>query len=179
LVAVGGLGIVVAAGGLELWRKTLGDAALLTPALAMSVALVAMLGLLTMILGLALAFAGWPLRPGNARKWIGLGVVVAAGGLVLSRKTLGGAALLTPALALALAACTGIAAQRPGPGQRGRAVDHLLAVGLVLWTAAGAWADRSNLFMAAALLVGVLVGLLGGVTSLRVLVGPTRVRSPD
>jgi len=102
-------------------------------------------------------------------------VLVAAAQLVLSRKTIGGAALLTPALALGLAACTGIAALRAGPGRRWRAIDHLLAVGLVVWAAAEAWADRSNAFMAAALLVGVVAG----VASLIVVVGPRAVRSPE
>jgi len=102
-------------------------------------------------------------------------VLVAAALLVLSRKTLGGAALLTPALALVLAACTGIAVLRGGTGRRWRAIEHLLALGLVVWAAAEAWADRSNSFMAAAL----LVGLIAGAASLTCLVGPKAVRSPS
>jgi len=146
-----------------------------------AVVVAAMLGLAAALLGPALAVAGRLVAPerGNsfmaAARWLGVAVLVAAAQLVLSRKTIGGAALLTPALALGLAACTGIAALRAGPGRRWRAIDHLLAVGVVVWAAAETWADRSNSFMAAALLVGVVAG----VASLIVVVGPRAVRSPE
>ncbi len=146
-------------------------------AITAAVVVAAMLGLAAALLGPTLGFAGRlvaPARGPEAARRLGVAVLVAAAQLVLSRKTLGGAALLTPALALALAACTGIAALRAGPGRRWRAVDHLLAVGLVVWATAEAWADRSNPFMAAALLVGVVAG----VSSLILVVGPRAVRSP-
>lgn len=149
-------------------------------AIAAAVLVAALLGLLAALLGPATALAAGLLtpagrEPGRGRaRWIGAGVLVAAGLLLLSRKTVGGAALLTPALALGLAAVTGLAlAGAQGRSRALRAVDHLLAVGLVLWAAAEAGADRRNLSMAAALLVGVGVAAL----SLGLLVGPRAVRS--
>ena len=133
------------------------------------------------LLGLLAALLGPTLGRAPGRRWIGPGVLVGAGLLVLSRKTLGGAALLAPALALALAAISGLAlaasSVTPAPAGRRwlRAADHLLAVAVVLWAAAEAWADRSNPFMAGTLLVGVIAAL----ASLVLLSGPRPVRSPD
>jgi hypothetical protein len=140
------------------------------------------LGLLAALLG-----PGLRLLPLPSIRWsrsIGLAVLVGAGLFVLSRKTLGGAALLTPALALALAvtsglALTGAADAAGATADRGRrwlrTADHVLAVLVVLWTAAEAWAERSNPFMAAALVVGVIAAL----ASLVLLWGPSPVRSSD
>jgi len=101
-------------------------------------------------------------------------LVALAGLLVLSRKTLGGAALLGPALALALAAGTGLAARVGGRGWWARALDHALAIGLVGWAAAMAWTERDNSMMRAALALGVAAALVGLVLLRR----PTAVRSP-
>jgi len=101
-------------------------------------------------------------------------LVLLSGLLVLSRKTVGGTALLGPALALALAAATGLAARVGGRGGWLRAADHVLSIGLVLWAASQASAERDNPMMAAALLVGAAAALV----SLALLRRPTAVRSP-
>jgi len=184
--------VPAADGGLEPLARGLGEAlhrgvAVDLPAAEAIAAAALVAGLLALViaaLGPALRLVRGLLRPDaadpatrGAARWIGPGlvgvVIVLAGLLVLSRKTLGGAALLTPALALALTAASGLACQMAGRGRWLRAVDHALAVGLVLWTAAAAWADRSNPMMAAALVVGVVAGLCG----LTLLARPTAVRS--
>ncbi len=144
-------------------------------AIAASVVLAGMLGVIAAVLGPGMQRVQG-LVQGRVR-WIGLAALGAAGLLVLSRKTLGGAALLTPALALALVACTGRAAQAAvGRGQRmTRGLHHLWAVGLTLWSAGDAWFTRSNPFMAAAVLVAAVLAL----ASLLLLVGPRAVRSPQ
>ena len=86
---------------------------------------------------------------------------------------LGGAALLSPALALLLVASAGLAARRGAVGGA-RIALHVLSVGLALWTALAAWQVRSNGFMAAALVVGSLAALM----SLTLWIGPRAVRSP-
>lgn len=147
-------------------------------AIVASVVIAGLLGLLGALLGSALPrLAGLlaPRRGGAAARWIGLAVLLAAAALVLSRKTVGGAALLTPALALALAAVTGLAlaAARRGPVRGLRIVDHVLAVVLVVAAAGEAWAGRHNLFHAALLGLGVIAALV----SLGLVAGPRRVRS--
>jgi hypothetical protein len=136
-----------------------------------------LLALLATILGPLQRLGRELLGPGRSGRWSAAGlialVVVLAGLLVLSRKTVGGAALLGPALALALAAGTGLAARLSGRGWWLRAADHLLMVGLVLWAASQAWASRGNLMMAATLLVGAAAALV----SLILLRRPTAVRS--
>lgn len=102
------------------------------------------------IRGLAAA-AGWR-RPGL----IGLAIAVAAGLIVLSRKTNGGALLWTPALAVALAATSGLAAALAGPGRGLRRVDHAAAIVLAALAIMEAWASRQNPFMLAGLVVASL-----------------------
>ncbi|MBK9755261.1 MAG: hypothetical protein IPO88_17500 [Nannocystis sp.] len=145
--------------------------------IAASVVIAGLLGLLGALLGSALpVVAGLiaPRRAGAAARWIGLAVLLAAAALVLSRKTVGGAALLTPALALGLAAVTGLglAAWR-GPRRGLRIADHVLAVVLVVAAAGEAWAGRHNLFHGALLGLGVIAALV----SLGLVAGPRRVRS--
>jgi hypothetical protein len=146
-------------------------------AIAATALLAGLLALLATILGPLQRLGRELLGPGRSGRWSGAGlialVVVLAGLLVLSRKTVGGAALLGPALALALAAGTGLAARLSGRGWWLRAADHLLMVGLVLWAASQAWASRGNLMMAATLLVGAAAALV----SLILLRRPTAVRS--
>jgi hypothetical protein len=142
-----------------------------------SVAIAGLLALLAGLLGSALPrVAGLlaPRRSGAAARWIGLAVVITAAALVLSRKTVGGAALLTPALTLALAAVTGLglAAWR-GPRRGLRIADHVVAVVLVIVAAAEAWAGRHNVVHGASLGCGVIAALV----SLGLVVGPRRVRS--
>jgi hypothetical protein len=153
-------------------------------AIAATALLAGLLALLTATLGPLPRLCCGLLRPGRPE---GIGrrigpalvalVVVLAGLLVLSRMTVGGAALLGPALALALAAGTGLALLAgPADGGRGRwlrAVDHALMVGLVLWAASQAWAERGNPMMAATLVVGSAAALV----SLVLLRRPTAVRS--
>jgi len=93
--------------------------------------------------------------PGRRSGWLGLGIAAAAAGLILSRKTAAGALLLAPALVLALAATTGLAATVAGRGRGLRAIDHAVTVALVVVAASEAWAARSNGFMLAGLVVGV------------------------
>jgi hypothetical protein len=145
-------------------------------AIAATALLAGLLALLAATLGPLLRRAGEALAPGSRR--IGPGsialLVLLSGLLVLSRKTLGGTALLAPALALALAGVSGLALR---VGERGgwlRAADHGLSIGLVLWAAGQAWAERDNSMMAIALLIGAVVALI----SLVLLRRPTAVRSP-
>lgn len=77
--------------------------------------------------------------------------------MILSRKTDGGALLWTPALALALAATSGLAAALRGPGRGLRRLDHALMSGLVIAALVEAWAARQNPFMLAGLVVGGLM----------------------
>jgi hypothetical protein len=81
-------------------------------AIAASVVVMVLLGLVAGVVGLMVGRVGallGPTRPVATGRWLGLAVIVAAGSLVLSRKTIGGATLLGPALALALVAVTGVA----------------------------------------------------------------------
>lgn len=147
-------------------------------AIAATSVLAGLLALLAATLGpllrLGLALLSAPSRPS---RWIGVPLVVAvvvpAALLVLSRKTLGGAALLGPALALALAAATALGTQVGGRGWWLRVVDHLLMLALVVWAASQAWAERGNPMMLTALLVGASVAI----ESLVLLRRPTAVRS--
>ena len=152
-------------------------------AIAASVVVMVLLGLVAGVVGLMVGRVGallGPTRPVATGRWLGLAVIVAAGSLVLSRKTIGGAALLGPALALALVAVTGVAlvtARGRGRGRWPRIVDHGLAVLLVLVAAAEVWAGHHNLYTATLLGVGVIAALLslGLVAGLGA--GPAAVRS--
>lgn len=157
------------------WALELGAA----EAIAASVVVAPLLGLLAAVLGPGMGFVATLLRPERTAvtaRWLGLGVLLAAGLLVLSRKSVGGAALLTPALALGLVAVTGLAltAVADGPRRRFwlRALDHGLAVLLVGMAAGEVWAEQRNLYNVVLLGVGVIAALL----SLGLLAGPRRAR---
>ena len=149
-------------------------------AIAATTVLAGLLALLAAVLGPLLRRTGEllaPLAPSRRSSVLVL-LVVLSGLLVLSRKTVGGAALLGPALALALAGASGLTARVGGRGGWSRtvaAVDHGLSVALVLWAASEAWAERDNPMMAAWLLIGVAMALV----SLVLLRRPTAVRSPQ
>ena len=117
--------------------------------------------LLTLAIGSGAARVAGAIAPGTRRTgWLGPGIAVLAGALVLSRKTAAGALLLAPALALALAATTGLAAAVIGPRRWLRAIDHVLAVGLVFVAAIEALGARSNPFMWAGLTLGANIAVL-------------------
>ncbi len=100
-----------------------------------------------------------PLVPKTSRRWLTLAVVVVAGCLVVSRKTLGGAALVAPAVAMALVAGSTMAwarSRRGGPRLL-RSLDQWLMLGLYAWTASDVYAQQPNNFVLAALLVGAVV----------------------
>lgn len=146
-------------------------------AIAASVVVASVVGLLAGVLGPVLRFVGSLVRPDrpDSGRWIGLVVIVAAASLVVSRKTVGGAALLTPALALGLAAITAMAlcgASR-GRGRVLRVLDHGLAVVLVVVAAVEAWTGHPNAFVVNLLRLGVIAA----VGSLGLVVGPRSVRS--
>lgn len=144
-------------------------------AIAATTLLAGLLALLAATLGPLLRRTGELLGPSRR---IGPGLlallVLLSGLLVLSRKTLGGTALLAPALALALAGASGLTARVGGRGGWLKAADHGLSIALVLWAASQAWAERDNSMMAAGLLVGAAAALV----SLVLLRRPTAVRSP-
>lgn len=120
-----------------------------------------LLRLLVLVVGPGAArVAGAVGSQGRRSGWLGLGIAVAAGGLILSRKTAAGALLLAPALVLALAATTGLAATVAGRGRWLRVLDHAAAVALVVVAASEAWAARSNGFMLAGLVVAVALALV-------------------
>lgn len=125
-----------------------------------------LLGLVALAVGPAARRVAGAIAPQSRRSgWLGVVVVVLAGSLVLSRKTGAGMLLLAPALALAVAAGSGLAATLAGPGRRLRAVDHALTVALVGLAAREAWLTRDNKFM----LAGVVVGLVAAAASLLLL----------
>lgn len=165
---VGGL-----AGGLQ---RGVGIELGVAEAIAASVVVASVVGLVAGLLGPVLGLVG-SLVQVRRTWWIGLGVIVAAGSLVVSRKTVGGAALLTPALALALAAVTAMALCGASRGRVRvvRVLDHGLAVVMVVVAAAEVWAGHHNLYAAA--LLG--VGVIAAVASLGLVVGPRPVRSPS
>ncbi len=156
-------------------RGSLGIDLAAAEAIAGAAVVAVLLGLAAGLLGPALGLAATLLRPARAvvtGRWLALGVIVAAGSLVLSRKTVGGAALLTPALALGLAAVTGLALVGQGPRFGPRLLDHGLAVALVLVAAREVWAGQPNLYTAVLLGVGVIAALL----SLGLAAGPGAAR---
>lgn len=165
----------LAGGSLEAW--TAGIAERLTRVDLATAEAIAALGLgAALLLGLAALLgpavrtvataAGWR-RPGS----IGLVIVVAAGLVVLSRKTSGGAVLWPTAVALALAATSGLAAAIGGRGRGLRVADHLAAIGLVGVAALEAVAGRSNGFV----LAGSMAAMVAAAASLVLL----RVRGVD
>ena len=162
--------------GFEGWAAAVGERVAVDLTTAESVAALVIAAGLLRLLALAVgpgarrvAGAIAPQAPRPA--WLGVVIVALAGLVVLSRKTAAGALLLAPALALTLAAITGLAVTVAGPRRGLRVVDHVVAVGLVVVAAREAWAARSNEFM----LVGLILGLLVAAASLVLL----RVRTAD
>ncbi len=162
--------------GFEGWAAAVGErvAVDLTTAESAAALVIAagLLRLLALAVGPAARRVAGAIAPQAPRPaWLGVVIAGLAGLVVLSRKTAAGALLLAPALALTLAAITGLAVTVAGPRRGLRVVDHAVAVGLVVVAAREAWAARSNEFM----LVGLILGLLLAAASLVLL----RVRTAD
>lgn len=153
---------------LEAWVAAIGERVptdlVTAEAVAGLVLAAGLVRLLVLVIGPGAARVAGAVVPASATSrrsgWLGLGIAVAAAGLLLSRKTAAGALLLAPALVLALAATTALAATVAGRGRGLRAIDHAVSVALVVVAASEAWAARSNGFMLAGLLVGVAAALV-------------------
>lgn len=162
--------------GLEGWAAAVAEEVAVDLTTAESAAALVLAAGLLRLLALAVGpgarrVAGAIAPQARGSAWFGVVIAGLAGLVVLSRKTAAGALLLAPALALTLAAITGLAVTVAGPRRGLRVADHVVAIGLVVVAAREAWAARSNEFM----LVGLLVGLLLAAASLALL----RVRAVD
>lgn len=129
------------------------------------VATAAVGALVGLVLAVVRGVAGVAAARGRGRALAAIALVVAAGLIVLSRKTAGGSLLLLPALAVALAASSGLVAQAPGR-RWARWIDHAATSAVALVVAVAAAGDATNPLVVAGAAAGI-AAVLGGLVLLR------------